>query len=349
MLVITKHDKHNVARFGSAACVLPILERTDSETGQTIMEAVSASGIRGLFRKAVHVQYDPVRSSRGDCVVTAWVPRHVVYDRVESLLMKLAQDNFAGWLVKISRMVNACEASDQLEGFMAKVTNLLSKESWSPHESTSFEVLANSEQAILLQGRLPSIKGRFLAEVDAHRRLEAAKALMNAGLLTSPCATGTGDPGRSYYLSHRDGYSLTELTNPLVSEMPEKRRGVVNAAKNCVEIVGAQQSPVHIKGVDRTPPMVNAVVVCLPLALDDSVIISESLAERLTAKTRRSKYHNIDGVINHRGGLRPTGRNGALVKRACEWPLRLDRTEDVDGHAVFTTRKTGLNQTCQPR
>lgn len=339
MLLISKNDDGYVANCGKARCLLPVIERTDSDTGLQVTEIISASGIKGLFRTVVDIEYTPMRIVQEDGEsVSKWIPKHRIYDRLDQLVMKLANDYYPGQIVRISRMNNPLEAGAELEKILSKVLNRLAKESWDASESTSFETLANSQQAILLDGKLPSIKGKFLAEIDAHRRIEAAKSLMNAGLLSSPCATGTGDPGKSYYLSGDDGYSLAERTNPLVKEMPEKRRGVVNAIKNCVSIVGAEPSPVNINGVNQTPPMANAVVACMPLALDDSVIISESLAAKLTARVRRSNYHNIDGVINYRGGYRSTGRNGALIKRASEWPIRFDRKEDMDGNLELRQR-----------
>lgn len=341
MLTITKTGDQFVARCGSATCLLPIIERTDEQTGREITEFVSTSGIRGLFRTAVDVTFVPRPTVDGDgATTTTFVPKHRIYDDLTHLLVKLTNDRFAHSLTRISRMSDRDEAARELRELVCKSAGQLCKERWDREDTTSFETFVSSYQAVVLDGPLPKVSGRFQAEVDTYRKLEAGKALVKGGLLSTVCATGTGSPGSSYYLTHRNGYTVTELANPLAHEMPEKRRGVVNAVKNAVEIVGEEPSPVWIEGAERTPPMTNAVVVCLPMALDDSVIISESLAQKLTAKTRKSKWHSIDGMINYRGGFRPTGRNGRLVKRASEWPVRFQRTETLDGDVQFTPRQT---------
>ncbi len=341
MLTISKTGDQFIARCGGTSCELPIVERKDEQTGHQITEFISGSGIRGLFRTAVDVTFvpRPVADEDGN-TTTTYVPKHRVYDELAHLLVKLANDRFGHALTRISRMSDRDEAARELRELICKAAGQLCKETWDRDETATYETYASSYQAVVLDGPLPRINGRFQAEIDTYRKLAAGRALVKAGLLSSVCATGTGSPGSNYYLAHRNGYTVSELANPFVHEMPEKRRGVVNAVKNAVEIVGEEPSPVWIDGVERTPPMTNAVVVCLPMALDDSVIISESLARKLTARVRRSNWHNIDGVVNYRGGLRPTGRNGRLVRRASEWPVRLRRTETVEGDVHFSQRAT---------
>ena len=349
MLTITKNLNEYVARCGAAEVVLPIFSRVDKETSTRLTEIMSASGVRGLFRIAADVSYSDQRVVGSDgAVTTERVPTPTVYGQIEALLEKLATDNFTPQLTRISRIRNPRSAGKDLARIMRKVMNLLWKQGWDWDSATSFEAYANASQAIVLDGELPQVPGKFFAELETERRLHAAQALMDRGLLSSPCATGCGSPGESFYLSRKDGFSVTERTNPLVHEMPEKRRGVVNAIKNCVEITGAEPSPVSIQGVKRTPSMANAVVICMPFGADDSVIISESLAEKLTAKTRKSNWHNIDGLINYRGGLRPTGRNGQLTKREAEWPVSLERSASCGGHTSFNPGAARLNGSCQP-
>lgn len=340
MLTISKTGDQFVARCGSATCLLPIVERKDELTGHQITEFLSTSGIRGLFRTAVDVTFVPRPVvDEGGKITTTYVPKHRIYDDLTHLLVKLANDKYGHALTRVSRMSDRDGAARELRELICKAAGQLCRERWDCEESTSYETYASSYQAVVLGGPLPRINGRFQAEVDTYRKLEAGKALVKAGRLSSVCATGTGSPGSSYYLAQRSGYTVTELANPLVHEMPEKRRGVVNAVKNAVEILGEEPSPVWIEEVDRIPPMTSAVVVCLPMALDDSVIISESLSQRLTAKVPKSNWHSIDGVINYRGGFRSAGRNGRLVKRASEWPVRLQRTETLDGDVQFTPRQ----------
>lgn len=349
MIAITKNGTEYIAKCGAAEVVLPIVTRMDRLTGTRLTEILSASGVRGLFRIAADVTYGDQRVVGPDGVVTTErAPSAVVYDRVEDLLVKLATDAFGHQLQRISRIRNPKTAGSELARIMRKTMNLLWKQAWEWDEATSFEAYANAHQAIVLDGELPQVPGKFLAEIETERRLHAAQALTDRGLLSSPCATGCGSPGSSFYLTGKDGYTVTERTNPMVHEMPEKRRGVVNAVKNAVEIVGEKPSYVSVHGIKRTPPMTNAVVVCLPMALDDSVIISESLAQKLTSKTRKSNWHNIDGVINFRGGLRPTGRNGRMVKREAQWPITLQRAESLDGHISFNPRLERLNAASQP-
>lgn len=349
MLGISKIENEYVAKCGAAEVVLPIFSRGDKKTSTRLTEIMSASGVRGLFRIAADVSYSDQRIVGSDGVVTTErVPTATVYGQIEALLVKLATDSFSPQLIRISRIRNARTAGKDLARIMRKVMNLLWKQGWDWESATNFEAYANASQAIVLDGELPQVPGKFFAELETERRLHAGQALMDRGLLSSPCATGCGSPGESFYLSRKDGYSVTERTNPVVHEMPEKRRGVINAIKNCVEIIGAEPTPVSIQGVKRTPSMTNAVVVCLPMALDDSVIVSKSLAEKLTAKTRKSNWHNIDGVINFRGGLRPTGRNGRLTKRQAEWAVSLQRTESLEGDLSYGPRSTRLNSSYQP-
>lgn len=349
MLTVTRNGNEYTAKCGAAEVVLPIATRVDPKTRTRLTEVLSASGVRGLFRIAVGVNYEEQREVAPDGVVTTKkTPAATVYSRMEDLIAKLASDLFGHQLVRISRIRNPRTAGSELARIMRKTMNVLWKQGWDWDESTSFEAYANAHQAVVLDGELPQVPGKFLAELETERKLHAAQALNSRGLLSSPCATGCGTPGSSFYLTGREGYTVTERTNPLVQEMPEKRRGVVNAVKNAVEIVGEEPSYVDIQGVNRTPPMTNAVVVCLPMALDDSVIISESVAKRLTARISKSNWHNIDGVINYRGGLRSTGRNGRMVKREAEWAVSLQRLESLDGHISFNHRAEGLNAASQP-
>ena len=350
MLTITKNGNEYIATCGAAEVVLPIITRVDKTTGTKLTEVISASGVRGMFRVGVDVGYSEQRVVGADGVVTTErVPVASIYDKIEDLLVKLATDHFTPQLTRISRVRNPHTAGRELSRILRKTTNLLWKEGWDGDNATTFEAYANSQQAVVLDRELEVVPGKFLAELETERRLHAAQALMDRGLLASPCATGCGSPGERFYLTGGHGYSVTERTNPLIHEAPEKRRGVINAVKNAVGIVGEERSYVSIKGVKRTPPMTNAVVVCLEaLALDDSVIISQSLAEKLTAKARKSNWHGLDRLICFRGGFRTTGRNGRMVKREAEWPVSLQRTESPDGHLSFNHREQRLNGSCQP-
>jgi hypothetical protein len=124
----------------------------------------------------------------------------------------------------------------------------------------------------------------------------------------------------------------------VIREVSEKRRGVVNAVKNAVRIVGEEPSPVKINGLTRTPHMTNALVVCMPINGDDSVIISESLARKLTAVHEKSSFFTIDELVNNHGGLRYRGRKGELVKADCGCPQDRETTIFADGSRKFRPR-----------
>jgi hypothetical protein len=339
MIQITETQDGFQAKCGSAVCQLPIVRTTDPISGDELVEAISPTGIKCLFRQAVEVQYVPTKTRAEDgSVTTTYVPHPRLYSGLPELLAKIAIDRFGGALCKISRSKDVESSNEDLSQIMRKAMNGLCNEEWSWDGEASYETWANSQAVILLDSPLPSVPGRFVAEMEANRRMAAAKYLVDQGIISSPCCTGTGDPGKVFYGCNETGYTAVELSNPLIKEASEKRRGVINAVKNAVRIVGEEPSPVKITGLARTPHMTNAVVVCMPINGDDSIVISESLARKLTALHEKSGFFTIDELVNHHGGLRYRGRKGGLVKSDTECPQNKEIIRFADGSREFRPR-----------
>lgn len=344
MVSISERDGEYVARCGAASCNLPIIKSVEPQSRREMVEIVSNSGIHVLFRQAAEVQYCPhkMRSDDGR-IVTTFIPNVRFYEHTGQLLARIVSRDFGGRLVQISRSKDTAAASDELAALMRKAVNKLYREEWSWNRETTYETWVNSQTVTLLDSDLPRIPGKFVAEIDADMRLQAARALVERGVISNPCCTGSGEPGRMFYACSENGYTPVELANPLIREVSDKRRSTINSLKNAVRITGDRPSPVRIRGLERLPHATNAVVVCMPIDGDDSVIIAQSLADKLTSITERSNYYGIDELVNFHGGYRYSGRKGGLRKVASEWPQRLARVTDPDGYVSFKPRQNRPN------
>jgi hypothetical protein len=200
MIRIAETQDGYQAKCGKAVCELPIVKRTDRISGDELVEAISSTGIKSLFRRAVEVQYVPTKTRAEDAsITTSYVPHCRLCTGIPELLAKIAIDKFGGALCKISRSKDAESAGEELSQIMRKAMNGLCHEQWSWDGEASYETWANSQAVILLDSPLPSVPGKFVAEMEADRRLAAAKYLRDRGIISSPCCTGTGNPGNVFY------------------------------------------------------------------------------------------------------------------------------------------------------
>ena len=270
------------------------------------------SGICPVFRKGYVIDYKPINEDGHSGIEL--LPQFI--DTVGKYILRITKKpEYASQIIRVLAKNSDEEILSMLRNLMMVALNELYKGavSWNDdNPTTEFEKVVQSNTFCLYGEQLPMLKGSSGPETEALRRLSFFKELTTKKL-TRCAATNVGDPGKTADRVDIHGYPLAVGIQPLAHLCPLNRYAVQKGLSHVLPIVGASLPPVHIKGVNVLPPLAAMNVVCMDMNLNDSVIISKSAANSLTSFQEVIHNHDIDSLINCRGGLRFIGRNGCPV------------------------------------
>jgi hypothetical protein len=257
------------------------------------------SGSQPVFRKTVEITYDDFK------------PEVKMYQNIEQWIIKDCQDpKLQGYIVSMLKQsegdVSACE--NLVRGLLLKSLNKFYKSTtvWEDPGS-DFECFAQKLTYVLADGVPPTRRGGFFPDSVTKHRLTFLRALENQGV-SSLCATQPGDPGTTAdWVDKATGLPVYMGIQPMALECHPMRYAIQRGLTHFVKLQNSEAPFVNVEETLKYPSLqtVNANVICGDLGLNDSVIISQDLADRLTGLEDEVHTHTLDGLITCRGESEP--------------------------------------------
>jgi hypothetical protein len=315
-LLVVREGESMFAMLGDIVTKLPVIgERILLPTGST-----------PVFRPAVSVTFVPDESGE------IFNPLVRAFGTLEDYLMfRIKRDSPAelGRIVRLPAEIGARALSALANRTLSEMYT--EEGAWDEVE-TRFETEAQRRTIILdSKTEVPFIPGVMRNDVLLAQRKIFLQFLENNSV-SKLCATQPGNPGTSADCVDEYGYPIYVSVQPLAWLLNPTRWKTARGLTHLRKIVGAEEPLVKVEGNHIYPDMVNLICVGMswidsegnPVGvLNDSVIVSESAAKRLTVEHEVIHTHGIDGLVNCRGGIHSCGRNSRMVRDGDEVSLQV--------------------------